>query len=179
MKIYLTRHGQTELNRRHLIQGCSDEPLNEKGIGQAREARRELAGISFDAVYASPLCRAVKTAELMADVPADEIKIDPRITEVEFGIYEQRKYYALGGKMSRYWIYPEVFPAPETVESIESMVSRSRSFLQDLKQEPYENVLVVCHGGIMRALCGVLENRKMGIKWRPKPKNCEIRVYEL
>ena len=42
----------------------------------------------------------------------------------------------------------------------------------------YENVLIVCHGGIIRSLCGYLEDRKNGIKWRPKPNNCEIRVYE-
>ena len=81
--------------------------------------------------------------------------------------------------MTLFWMYPEIFKGPKSAESIESMVSRSRSFLEDLKAKDYKNVLVVCHGGIIRALCGVLENRPKGIKWRPRPKNCEIREYDL
>lgn len=81
--------------------------------------------------------------------------------------------------MTLYWMLPEIIPAPKTVEPVSSMVKRSRSFIEDLKKEDYENVLVVCHGGIIRALCGVLENRRNGIKWRPRPQNCEIRKYEL
>ena len=41
-----------------------------------------------------------------------------------------------------------------------------------------QTVLVVCHGGILRSLYGFMEGRRNGIVWRPKPKNCEIRVYE-
>ena len=58
------------------------------------------------------------------------------------------------------------------------MVERSRSFLKELEQKDYDNVLVVCHGGIIRALRGYLEDRKNGIRWRPKPKNCQIGIYE-
>ena len=49
------------------------------------------------------------------------------------------------------------------------MVKRSQSFLKELEKQNYENVLIVCHGGIIRSLCGYLEDRKNGIKWRPKP----------
>jgi len=84
----------------------------------------------------------------------------------------------MGVRMSLYWALPEIFPAPSTVEKIPSMVSRSESFLSELESKGYENVLVVCHGGIIRAICGYLEDRRNKIKWRPKPKNCEIRVYE-
>ena len=50
MKIWLTRHGQTNLNKNHLMQGRTDEPLNEKGILQAQKARCALGNITFDAV---------------------------------------------------------------------------------------------------------------------------------
>ena len=50
--------------------------------------------------------------------------------------------------------------------------------LKELEQKDYENVLIVCHGGIIRALKGYLEDRPNGIKWRPKPKNCEVVIYE-
>lgn len=179
MKIWLTRHGQTNLNKAELMQGLTDEPLNEKGIQQAKEAREKIGDMKFDAVYASPLDRAITTASIIGGVEKKQVIIDPRIIEVDFGKYEQRPYSKMGVAMSLYWALPEVFPAPESVETIESMVKRSSSFLNELKEKDYENVLVTCHGGIIRALSGYLEHRSNGIKWRPKPKNCEMRIYDL
>ncbi len=179
MKIWLTRHGQTRLNKQRRMQGRTDEPLNETGIMQAEEARGQLADIHFDAVFASPLGRAQHTASIMTGLPIDQLHVDERLIEVDFGRYELHKYYLLGPAMSLYWALPEVFPAPASVEDIASMTARSRSFLRDLSKQPYENVLIACHGGIMRALSGCLEGRPDGIKWRPKPHNCELRIYEL
>lgn len=178
MKIWVTRHGQTNLNKQKLMQGLTDEPLNETGLAQAKNAAEKVKDIHFDAVYASPLNRAIVTAATIAGIDRSEVIVDKRIIEVDFGKYEKKKYTLLGPMMSLYWAVPEVFHRPKTVESVESMVARSQEFLKEIEAKDYENVLVVCHGGIIRALCGYLEDRKNGIKWRPKPKNCEIRVYE-
>lgn len=177
MNIWITRHGQTNLNKAKLMQGLTDEPLNDTGREQATKARALIGDMHFDAVYASPLDRAIETASIIGDVKKEEVIIDKRIIEVDFGKYEAKSYFKMGPKMTLYWALPEVFHAPKTVESISSMVKRSSDFLSDLEATGYENVLIVCHGGIIRALCGYLENRKNKIKWRPKPHNCEIRVY--
>ena len=179
MKLYLTRHGQTRLNALKLMQGRTDEPLNEKGIAQAQSVRELLSGVNFDAVYASPLQRAVKTASIISGVPEQGIIKDERIIEADFGIYEARPYSRMGLRMSLYWALPELFPAPPSAETIASMVERSSAFLRELGQAEHENVLIVCHGGIIRALRGCLEGRPRGIRWRPKPRNCEVSVYEL
>ena len=118
------------------------------------------------------------TGAIIGGVSRDEVIIDERIIETDFGKYELHKYSGLGPRMSLYWALPEVFPAPPTVETVASMVQRSREFLQELEQKDYENVLVSCHGGIIRALTGYMMDRKNGICWRPKPHNCEIRVFE-
>ena len=178
MKIWLVRHGQTDLNRARLMQGRTDMPLNENGIRQAEEAAKAVRNISFDAVYASPLGRAVRTASIISGMPEEKIITDSRLIETDFGKYEKRPYHLLGLRMTLYWALPEVFPAPRTVETIASMVRRSSSFLRDLEKQSFENVLVSCHGGIIRALCGYLEDRPKGILWRPKPHNCEFRIYE-
>ncbi len=185
MKIWLTRHGQTDLNRERRMQGRTDMPLNETGLAQAREARAKIEaehpGLVFDAVYASPLQRAVATGAIIGDVDKSEIRIDERLIEADFGRYEKRKYHMLGLRMTAYWACPEVFPPAPTAETTDSMVKRARSFLADLEKEGakqgYGNVLIVCHGGIMRVLSGCLENRPRGYRWRPKPHNCEIRIY--
>ena len=179
MKIWITRHGQTELNLKKLMQGRVDEPLNDTGRNQAKAARAQIGDIKFDAVFASPLDRAVETASILGGVDRSQVITDDRIIETDFGKYDMKSYYRMGIPMTLYWALPEIFPAPKTVETIESMVARSRSFLNDLQEKDYDNVLIVCHGGIIRALCGCLENRKRGIKRRPKPHNCEIRKYEI
>lgn len=178
VKIWVTRHGQTNLNKQKLMQGLTDEPLNEKGISQARKARKSIGNIRFDAVYASPLSRAIDTACIIGNVTKEQVIIDKRIIEVDFGKYEAKSYYKMGPGMTAYWALPEVFKAPKSVETIASMVKRSSAFLKELEEKNYENVLIVCHGGIIRAICGYLEDRRKKIKWRPKPHNCEIRVYE-
>ncbi len=177
MKIWITRHGQTDLNRRRRMQGRVECPLNEKGISQARQSRKNIDDIHFDAVYASPLQRAQMTASIIGGVDPSEIIVDPRLIETDFGKYEKRKYYLLGPAMTAYWIMPRIFPAPPSVETIASMKARAVSFLKDLEKKDYENVLVACHGGIMRALCGYLEDAPDGLHW-DRPHNCEIRVYE-
>ncbi len=178
MKIWITRHGQTDLNKKNLMQGRIDQPLNETGIEQAKSMRAMIGDIHFDAVYASPLDRAITTASIIGGIEKSEVIIDQRIIEADFGNYDCKKYVGMGVKMMLYWMIPEIFPAPATVESIASMVERSHSFLKELEEKDYENVLVTCHGGIIRALKGYLQDRPNGIKWRPKPKNCEIIIYE-
>ena len=179
MVVWVTRHGQTDLNKAKLMQGRVDERLNDTGRAQAAAARENIGDVYFDAVFASPLDRAIETASIIGNVSRDEVIIDQRIIETDFGKYDQVHYYKMGLFMTLYWALPEVFPAPKTVETVRSMVKRSSAFLDELKGEDYENVLIVCHGGIIRAICGYLEHRRNGIKWRPKPKNCEIRKYEI
>ncbi|MDO4500100.1 MAG: histidine phosphatase family protein [Erysipelotrichaceae bacterium] len=179
MNIYLARHGQTRYNKKKLMQGLTDEPLNETGRKQAKDKNEVLKGIKFDAIYTSPLKRAIETASIIADTDESKIIKDERIIEVDFGKYELRNYFLLGLRMTLYWAFPEFFKNPESVESTDSMIKRASSFLKELENKDYDNVLIVCHGGIIRALRGYLEDSPNGLKWRPKPKNSQIFVYEV
>lgn len=164
------------------MQGRTDQPLNETGIRQAKAARSVIGPVSFDRVYSSPLQRAVRTASIIGQTDEKDVIIDPRIIEVDFGRYEKVPYGRMGLPMTLHWLLPLLIPAPKTVESVDSMRKRSASFLEDLLKEGsekgYENVLITCHGGIMRALSGYLLGRRSGLMWYPKPRNCEIRVFD-
>ena len=64
--IYIIRHGQTDLNKKRVLQGRVDEPLNEDGIRQAEAAAELLRSLDIvvDSVWSSPLQRAMDTAGL-------------------------------------------------------------------------------------------------------------------
>lgn len=65
--LYLVRHGQTEFNVQKRVQGMADSALTPKGIADAKALGRgfQLAGVHFDAAFASDLTRAVDTAHFI------------------------------------------------------------------------------------------------------------------
>ena len=63
--LYIMRHGRTDWNERHKLQGRTDIPLNANGRQMAEKAREEYADVHFDVCYCSPLIRARETAEIV------------------------------------------------------------------------------------------------------------------
>ena len=65
-EFYIVRHGETAANSRNVVQGQNDVPLNETGLAQAARLAERLKAVHFDAVYASDLSRAMRTARIIA-----------------------------------------------------------------------------------------------------------------
>lgn len=145
--ISLVRHGQTDWNLAKRIQGSSDIPLNETGRAQADATGRALAGGRFDAIYASPLSRALDTARIIAGhVGLGEPETIPAVAERHYGEAEG----LTGEQILARW--PEGAPVPGR-ESREQVVARALPALRELgEQHPGENVIVVSHGGVISSL---------------------------
>ena len=109
-EIYLIRHGQTDYNRQFRLQGRSDIPLNRLGLAQARAAHEALRGVHFDAVYASPLRRAVDTACIVSGWPEEKIELDPRLIEIGFGIWEGSDFRTLGPALNALYLQIKGLP---------------------------------------------------------------------
>jgi len=147
MELIFLRHGQTDWNITQRLQGQTDVPLNETGIREAESARPILAGITFDAVFCSPLTRAKHTLQLA--YPCENVRYDDRLAEWNFGPYEGQ-------------VLPESFFASlwiagrepvEGVERLEDLLIRVSSFYRDAEQEfPVGRILVVSHGGVSGAM---------------------------
>ena len=87
-RVYLVRHGETDSSARHAYSGRAEIPLTETGREQARRAGERLAVAGLDVVYSSPLSRAADTAREIARAAGAPVKIDERLTEVDYGAIE-------------------------------------------------------------------------------------------
>lgn len=86
--LYIVRHGKTEWNALHKLQGRTDISLNDEGRLMAQQACDEYKTLNIDVCYCSPLVRAVETAQIVLknrDIP---IIKDERLIEMSFGTYE-------------------------------------------------------------------------------------------
>jgi len=175
-QIYFLRHGQTNNNKEGRMQGRVDIPLNEVGRAQARCAAQRLKGIGFDAVYSSPLSRAVETAQIVTGLPVQEINIEPRAIELGFGIWENRLHAELEKETEQFdilWDKADQYVPPQGAEALEDLLARVRAMLQHLTaRHRGGRVLVATHGGVQQAVFTIVEQRPLRRMWDDFLGNC-------
>ena len=176
--IYIIRHGQTELNNRKVLQGRSDHPLNDTGRQQADSARQDFAeaGIVFSEVYSSPLIRAVQTAEIIA--PGSEIRLDDRLLEMDYGPYEGTDLTDMPPEVRTFFQDFVHNPPPPGMESLQAVVERASSFMEELKGET-GNILISTHAIAMKGILEALTPDSGGIYWSTFVGNCEVYCTEF
>ena len=94
MKVYVIRHGETNMGKNNLI-ATDKEPLNETEISQAINVGKNLRKFHIDRIYCSPIERAKHTLELFNLDKNIHIVIDNRIKERNMGIYEKIEFSKL------------------------------------------------------------------------------------
>ena len=190
MNVYLLRHGETAANKEGRIQGRIDIPLNDYGIELAEVTRDGIQkeGIRFDKIYSSPLIRAVQTATIVrGDREPHQIILDDRIMEMAFGkgeslfikdIKEKPEHANLKNCFSA----PSKYIAKDGAESYEEILARSKDFLEnEIKplEGTCENVLVVCHGAMIRALLLSVNGWDIDRYWEIHQPNCCMNLLTL
>jgi probable phosphoglycerate mutase len=89
MRILLARHGETAWNAEGRYQGQEDIPLSPTGESQARALGQRLRGVRIERAIASPLCRALRTAELaLGEERAAMLASDDGFMEIAHGEWE-------------------------------------------------------------------------------------------
>ena len=190
MNVYLLRHGETAANKEGRIQGRIDIPLNDYGIELAEVTRDGIQkeGIRFDKIYSSPLIRAVQTATIVrGDREPHQIILDDRIMEMAFGkgeslfikdIKEKPEHANLKNCFSA----PSKYIAKDGAESYEEILARAKDFLEnEIKplEGTCENVLVVCHGAMIRALLLNVNGWDIDRYWEIHQPNCCMNLLTL
>ncbi len=177
--IYLVRHGQTELNRSHALQGRSDLPLTPEGERQADEVGAWLRsrGVRFTSVWSSPLIRAVQTARRIASdaVP----RLDNRLLEMDYGPYEGMDLRSPPPEILAFFRDFAHQPAPPGMEQLSSVVERLGRFLEELRPTAGEgDVLVTTHAIAMKGALEYLTPDSHGSYWSRNIGNCAVFTFE-
>ena len=154
LTVYLLRHGQTDMNAdRNRYCGRTDAQLTELGHSQAKNAGELLREIDFAAVFASPLQRSRKTAELL-EFPLP-VQVDERLIELDFGGWEGMTREEVIEKMPETWELwnqdPLLHPAGGDGETAQSLIDRVEDFFEEAVEKYMgKNILVVGHNGLNR-----------------------------
>ncbi|MBQ3369746.1 MAG: histidine phosphatase family protein [Mogibacterium sp.] len=178
--LYIIRHGKTEQNKKMLMQGRSDHPLNEDGFAQAEEAARrfEEMGVKIDKVYSSPLIRAVQTAKAIA--PHLAPVFDDRLIEMDYGPYEGMDLRNPAPEVIAFFMDFVNVPAPEGMEQLPAVVARVGRFLEEIKEEAADhNVLISTHAIAMKGALEYLTPDSHGGYWAKNIGNCDIYAADV
>lgn len=179
MHLYLVRHGETESNKQKRYQGWMESPLSEQGLKQAEKAGLYLGGKNIDGVFCSDLQRAIHTARVIGSFCGLQPEVTPMLREIHFGRWEGLTYEeieAQWGEEIRHWFDdPFSRSAPEG-ETIEEVSERMLAFLKKLEENcpNCQEVVVVSHGGSIRALLQHVLNLDRESFWDLKINNASI-----
>jgi len=161
--LYLVRHGETEHNRRGIIQGGGiDSTLNAAGEAQARALTKRLESVSVDTLYASTLRRAQQTADILARPHEPLSRTYLRdLNEMDWGVYEgeppSEERDASMGAIKEDWRTGAYERAIEGGESIRDVQERAHRALRHiLARAAGHTALVVTHGRYLRVLLATL-----------------------
>ena len=182
LKILLVRHGQTEWNDVSRFQGSTDVPLNETGLAQAEKTARRIEGWPVDAVYTSPLTRSRQTADIIAARYRKSPVVMDDLTEINFGSWEGFYFNKLLEKKDESllkWIADPFFQTPPGAENWDSIRQRAERAVNSVLGSGYKNIVIVSHGGIMRALLVTFLGFDPHTVWKIRSTNCSLTGIEV
>ncbi len=158
-QLYFVRHGQTEWNAIHRMQGQWNSDLNELGQSQAEVNGKLLATLDIEALFASPLDRTRQTADIINQYLSVLICHDDRIMEWDCGDWSGHLYQEVRVKWEEEWAAFQAdrfnYRGPNC-ENYPDMIRRTTPFLEELKQHRATNIAVVSHGMIGRVMVALL-----------------------
>lgn len=166
-RLLVARHGQSEWNAIGRWQGHADAPLSDEGMRQAADAGLSLG--TFDAVWASDLQRAALTASIIAEIIGiGPVLIDERLRETDVGPWQGLTH----AEVEAGWPgYIAEHRRPEGFEPYDHAAARVIASFHDIAAaHPGGEVLVISHGGVIRAvrrLLGATGERmpNLGASW--------------
>lgn len=162
-KIYLIRHGETDLNKKRAFYGSLDVPINETGIKQATHLREKMTEKKVDAVFTSGLKRAQMTGDIV--FPDKSKKSEVGFNEKGFGLWEgliADEIEAAFPKEWQAWLDAPFDYIPPEAEAFltfkKRVIEAFKNVLENYKQA--DNITIVSHLGVIRVLITYLDPKQ-------------------
>ncbi len=181
-RLVLVRHGETTWNVTGYYQGRTDTDLSERGRRQAGCLASHLQGTHFDAIYSSPLKRALDTVEQLARDAGQEIQVECGLTEIEHGVWgglhksEVQERY---GETLRLWLENPTraeVPGAESLEDVRSRVLEAISCI--IERHPSQTVLICTHDAVLKVLVSSAIGLDLDSFWAIQVDNASVSVLE-
>ena len=160
--ILLVRHGQTAWNRSDRFRGQADVPLDEVGTAQAESTARRIASQWLvNAVYSSPISRALNTAQAVARPFNLSVQPHSGLTDINFGLWQGLSLEQVRARwpveLDQWYNAPHLLHIPGG-ESLDIMRLRAMQAVNELvARHADETIALVGHAVINRIiLLGVL-----------------------
>ncbi len=152
MKLIIIRHGETDYNKKKLIMGHLDIPLNETGITQAKRLAKRLKNEKIDYIYSSDLARAKETAELINEYHNKKIFFKKSLRERYLGKFSGKNVELLRKSLKNIRDKELRGTLPGNLENLSSLRKRATSFLSGVyKTKKGKTILISTHGGLKKS----------------------------
>jgi probable phosphoglycerate mutase len=159
-RVYLVRHGATELSAEDAFAGETDVPLSDIGREQLKKLAERLAGEPIAAFYASPLGRTMETARILAAPHGTPVTPKEGLREISHGHWEGKTRATVEKDYPReYELWeadPFSFAPPDGETGLDVTARALPALLQVVAAHPGEQVLVASHKATIRLLIGSL-----------------------
>lgn len=166
LKIYFLRHGETEFSQTGNYCGDLDAELTPEGLEMAKAFADAYKTISWEAMYVSPMKRAIATAKPLCDAVSVDMEIRPGLKEIAYGEWEgQTLEYVKQhfGEDYRRWRAEPAWNPPTGGETSVQIASRSSLVIAEIQAKyPTGNVLVVSHKATIRIMLCILLGIDLG-----------------
>ena len=177
--LYIMRHGKTDWNAKHKLQGRTDIPLNQDGRRMAENAGKEYGNVHFDICYCSPLIRAKETAELVLRGRNVPIVIDERLQEMGFGVFEgtENSFQIPDCPINVLFDHPERYQPVEDGESLQALYARTGDFLREIVEPALKqgkDILIVGHGAMNLSIVCQIKEIPVEKFWSVEIENCKL-----
>ena len=178
-RLLLARHGQSVSNAVRRFQGAQDVALSELGARQAEALGQAISRLSIAAVYTSPLERARRTAEIAAAGLGVPLTLVHDLRELSLGDWEGQtveEIRALPGDPYEQWVRDPVACLPPGAEPLAEVQARVVRAIDEIAaaHPNGQQVLVVCHGGVISAYLAHCLGLPLSSIWRLTLSNCSI-----
>ncbi|TWJ00857.1 putative phosphoglycerate mutase [Mucilaginibacter frigoritolerans] len=164
--LYIVRHGQTDLNKRGVIQGRGmDTDLNDEGRKQAQQFFNAYQSVPFDKIYISKLKRTQQSIQPFIDlgIPFEKLA---GLDELGWGIHEgqpstpENKIEFM--QIMRNWIDGKLDAKFEGGESPNEVKARQLEALKVIMSHPEEETVLICmHGRALRLFLCLLTEKPL------------------